>query len=33
LEYYEFFGRFFEGRGQRFVPLSLRRTTASTGPA
>jgi V/A-type H+-transporting ATPase subunit I len=23
LEYYEFFGRFFQGRGQRFVPLSL----------
>ena len=26
LEYYEFFGRFFQGRGQPFVPLSLRRT-------
>jgi len=23
LEYYEFFGRFFQGRGQPFVPLSL----------
>ena len=23
LEYYEFFGRFFQGRGRPFVPLSL----------
>jgi V/A-type H+/Na+-transporting ATPase subunit I len=33
LEYYEFFGRFFEGRGLPFVPLSLRTggTHASAG--
>lgn len=33
LEYYEFFGRFFEGRGLRFAPLSLRTggTHASVG--
>jgi V/A-type H+-transporting ATPase subunit I len=23
LEYYEFFSRFFQGRGQHFMPLSL----------
>ncbi len=33
LEYYEFFGRFFQGRGQPFVPLTLRTggTHASVG--
>jgi len=30
LEYYEFFGRFFQGRGQPFVPLSLRRATGGS---
>jgi V/A-type H+-transporting ATPase subunit I len=32
LEYYEFFGRFFQGRGQPFMPLSFR-TAPGTGPA
>jgi V/A-type H+-transporting ATPase subunit I len=31
LEYYEFFGRFFQGRGQPFVPLSLQRTAPGAG--